>query len=233
MPQVTLRSVDGGRVVVTSPSPLDATESTSVAVFENASNLHEFHAGDQGLGSYEAAEEQITFTEQYSFQGGTLYIGSVVDVESGESYTLTLGSWVNGNYSAFAYIGDGSSSEVIALFNLFSLSIEPYGIVMKPQDPATKLVRDSAQAPRVMNPVPNIGLLDIVELTADTAVLIPPWPGAPVEGGELFVNGAGTYEVTMVLVSSTVIAYLLPDHAVTEAAMTDFMSDVKIDWFVS
>ena len=220
--------IDGGGADLTRPF-------ASFIVARFGSHLQEFGAGRLDFGATVARELEIDLTEEYSYQGGRLRLGSGpwVDLDTKHETVIRIAVWEGTAYSLKTVKYGGRSLDLIALLDQFVISETADGIAMRPTNPhEVRLARIGGHAPSVVQNVPGVGLLEVAELTPERAKRLPPWAGLPVTGGELFVENERSRDAkTFLMVGHTAVSRLYPNHwEDEEAAIVDRFSKMKVEW---
>lgn len=229
---VTHTALDGSIVEISGPVDL-SQPATSIAVANIQGVFQEFTSGRTGLGDRIAAELDIAeFDESYVYQDGTLRLGSVLqtDPSSMAQATVRLGVWQGKLFEVFTVSYGGASSDLVAIFGYFTISEQEYGVVLTPSDAAATPFETAAKmAPNLVKHVPDLGLLDVKQLTPESSSELPTWAGTSVAGGELFVENDDDAPF-LVLVGDTSITVALPDLLENLDLTTKSMATITAAW---
>jgi hypothetical protein len=236
MGSTSVTALDGGVVELRSAS-LDVAQpgATTVAVFDMEEHQQEFCGGAPGFGDFVARAHGIDLSEEYSLYNGArgrLRIGSKVEIDpqSGYQERVCLGVWQGRRASLKTTLYQGSSSDLIALFNEYTIEEAANGVVIEPKDPRISLVRDAGLAPRVVQHVPALGHVDVFELTARQSRQVPRWNGRSVDGGELFLERPEHPAPTLLLVGETALTRIYVDDRISEDRLIKTASTLEATW---
>jgi hypothetical protein len=148
---------------------------------------NEFTAGVLPFGAWFAKDSSgLDLTEAYDFQGGTLRIGDAYayDSVSGLKAHVWAGVWEGKAGSVVSHFYElPDSLAIISTFESFDVS-EVNGYVTLV--PSSKGAVSPVGPPSVIQKIPDVGVVEIQPLTAETIEIVPSHGGTPVDGGELF-----------------------------------------------
>lgn len=226
--RTTCVALDGGRVDVSASSPfLSGFSSVGLAELPTLKRSNEFTAGPLELGKQIAVSPEIgvgmTFNSELSLAGGRLLLGTgdqpvgpdgaeyweIGPNGRGRRVALHFGIWEGKRYSLFTHIYGGESTALVRVFEELHITEAADGVVMLPRSPGGLAYSEPV---RILKDIPGTGLLDIKQLTKETASTIPSAPGTPVPGGELFVHGPGEDHMWLLLAGDSAVTYIIP-HA--------------------
>ena len=233
MPRVLFTALDGSTVEVASRNAFRRAGSTAFAVAKIGTHLQEFGAGDLEFGETVSRGLDIPLTEEYRLQGGRLRIGSKAeyDPQSKARSTMRLGVWEGTATSIRTVIYNGTSADLLSLFNQFRIRETPTGVVLTPAAHGVSIVKDGVHAPDVVTHIEGVGLVDIFRLTRDKVAGLPPWGGMPVTDGEIYVEHNNPPDiVTLVVVTPSAMARITADDEFEEAGFISAASDLQVRW---
>ena len=247
MVSATFTAVDGAIVRIGGEGlVVEQARATMFGIFEDGSGRYEITVGDLGLGEAQGRGEGVELTEEYGLLGGgTLRVGHAVTTDSVTKLDMTsvLGVWLGDRYSAHLWLSDQVSKEaltvrLLALFSMLEFTETSTGVIVESRAPTELgLVREGAQAPAVARFVEGLGLIEAFERTPAQRWHIPTNRGAPVAGGELWVQGHRSIEedgessITFLLVSESAVARIqtLTTDA-PEELLVDRCSRLTVSW---
>jgi hypothetical protein len=229
---VTYRAVDGGEVKIGSSRSL----TLPVTAYGYAQG-HQFEAGNLNLGRIVAADLGVNLSESYTLQGGTLSRGTAVhiDPQDGYDYLFGLALWEGNSHSVDIKVDPSApSSAVIALFDSFTLTDVPAGLILTPR--TGSYGQNWNDAPRILKFVPGLGLLIVRQLTRElvtsTELLPPAGEGEPVDGGWLYQVPpleAGDYP-NFILISSDSVTTIDPDDDASLDEVLVGLAELRVGW---
>lgn len=230
------RVIDGSSVSVDFSDDADLTQRfATFSIFDWGSHRQEFAAGTADFGAVVAEHLEIVLDESYSYQGGTLRIGSTIlyDEATRISAVRRFGVWEGVNHSLKTLLHHAETADMIALLDQFSIEETPAGITLHPNEPKSTrvVVGGTAHVPRLLQNVPGLGLLEIKQRTPAYARRLPVWSGRRTRGGELFVEDRDSDQMTLLLVGEGVLTRLYPNAAqASEETMIDRFSEGLFRW---
>jgi hypothetical protein len=224
-------AINGGHVRLSCDGAELTGPATSVVAVALGRRRNEFTSGPLDAGeTFARISSGVELTESYSLQGGRLRIGvrAHLDQMNGITDVVRVGVWEGQAWSIYvAMYGGAQSSDVIALFNAVTIAETPTGATITPKEHSGVAF---AEDPVVIKLVSGLGLLEIAPLTKDVARGLPRWNGAPVGGGELFVEDRGTPRMHFVLVASTAKTLVMPDPDVGTTDLMNRLEGLRADW---
>jgi hypothetical protein len=206
----------------------------------------EFIAGPVSYGEEFALSpntgDGMVFDEEYAFQGGRLRLGwgkEHVGPDGAEYWErgpyghgrpkpIRFGVWEGQAFSLTTVIRGDTSSDLLAIFEAITITESPLGLTVT----TTSLGRRSfVEGPSVLQDVPELGLLDIADVSDPAVRALPRRKrGTPVKGGELFVEARGEPTMSFMLVSETSRTYIIPHPGIAEQQLVDGVSNLEISW---
>lgn len=206
----------------------------------------EFIAGPLGFGEEFALSPEtadgMAFDEEYSFQGGRLRLGwgkEHVGPDGAEYWErgpdghgrpkpIRIGVWEGQSFSLTTVIRGDTASDLLAIFEAITITESPLGLVVTPTDRGR---RSFLEGPSVLQDVPELGLLDIADVSDPAVRALPRRKhGTPVKGGELFVEARGEPMMSFMLVGETSRTYIIPHPGIAEQQLVDGSSNLEISW---
>ena len=245
---VPFLALDGGRAHITTELATVTPRFTSVADAEirRLGALRQaFTSGVRELGEQVAFDPSLSvdmrIDEEYGFQGGKLRLGwgiPPVGPDGAEYWEIgpdgvprrhpfRIAFWEGESFSLRTHQYGGESADLIAMFDQFQIRDTSEGIILIPNEPKQTLF---VKGPKILKDIPEIGLLDIYQLTERTVKEVPSHHGTPVEGGELFVDGAGTDHPFFLLVSDTSLTEILPHPRLDPIALVNQCANIVVQW---
>ncbi len=226
------RMINGPSVRIEGPS-LDLTRpTTTFGVATAGSYRQELGAGPRTFGPAVAQDWGVNLTEEYSFQKGTLRIGTVnyTDAVTKVFSIIRIGIWEGEATSLKTTRYDVGSDEMIAVLSEFIFDETEFGLMLSP-NPGSSFSYDlNEKAPMLFKDIPGVGVLEIKRLTKATSRRVPPWEGKQVRGGELFVTDRGSPKMTYLLVSPSALTIIDPDFERPEEEVVDALSEMTVAW---
>lgn len=207
---------------------------TSSIVFREGRGLQHFGAGPIDLGERVAAQvmEIPSLDEAYTYQQGELSVGSTEQIDPTVTITrhvlgtIRAGVWRGRNYSLYTRLYDGTTTDLLAIMDHFTISETPTGIVLEPTNDQISVDRPA----RITQAIPGLGLLRSHRLTRQTMRTLPEWTGTQVAGGELFVENQGEFNQYFVLISATGLTTIQPFTAIAEVDFLAAVRDLTVEW---
>lgn len=225
--------LDGSSVTHSSPDISLETNPTSrfIVAGENR-ELQEFVAGTRDFGHWVASRMRADFDQQYSYQGGTLRLGSSLlpDQFSEQTTTVRTGVWFGETYAVKTHVYGGVYDEIIALFDKFTISEGTRGVAMSPAVPGVSIKQAGAHAPSVAMLISDFLILHTYQLTEGNRASLPKWRGLATEHGELFADDEGEPTEVVILVTPTSITSLQPREGRSLDEVADFASRLAVEW---
>lgn len=242
MSTASFRAIDGGTVEIASAT-LEVGDPgwTTFSVFSGFGDAQEFGAGNGEFGHELVARDGIGFSENYTLSDGASFkVGRLVQTDPVLGFTeeVRLGVRFGADSSVKSEVYDGASSDLISMFNAFTVPETLAGAVLVPNDPTvTKISKNSARAPELNQHVPGLGLLEIVQRTPEQEWQVPTEAGAPVAGGQLYVDETSPAEdddedtqITLLLVGDTALTRIFPDPGIGESALIAGAGELEVRW---
>lgn len=229
----THTALDGGSVEIT--SSLARGQHTSSIELRTPYGVREFISGDLSFGRKGARKDFGigVFEEEYAFQGGRLLLGQDLAEYSGMNFRALRRTavWEGGNFSVTAHLFWRESTDLIALFDLITISERANGLTITPRDPvATPIVLVPRHSPEILVHAHGLGLLRVYQATPETTAFLPPWGGLPTPGGELFSSDADSF----VLVSDSAVSHIYTEgEEATADQITNSLSELRVTWKAS
>lgn len=174
-----------------------------------------------------AATLNLSFSEQYAFQRGSLRLAPGVDWTG---QPMCMAAWQGKRLSVMTHIyGTSAPAAIIDLFSDFSLGEVADGeVTLIPEDGTETRFED---LPVIAKEVPDLGLLVINALTPQSARLLPSWGGTAVRGGELFVADTGEPRMRFVLVNQSSVTTIMPRHALLgRPRFVEELAELDVSW---
>lgn len=228
---ISHRVLDRSTVTLDLPG-LDTSQPASSAVravFPRG-RRQEFTAGSLELGLQMATLLGLELREEYALQGGRLRVGSgsVFDRDIGLE-RHAIGVWEGDSSSIYTVLyGNVDASDFIELFNLFVVRQEEASAPsFIPRRPRETPFEDS---PTLLKQIPQLGLLQVRQLTMRTARHLPSWPGTRVRGGELFVSRPGRLEGYFTLVGDSSVAIISPESTCNSDYGVTRVAQIQTSW---
>jgi hypothetical protein len=230
------RVLDGSSVILTAPlTGFGHADVTTHAVFRVAGRGHEFVSGPRAFAAADADSMGVTLDESYSLvSGGVIRVGSAerLDESSGAGERVTYGAWEGDSHSVRTVLyGTASSADVIGLFDEFEVQEAPTGVGLRIKDSGRVSIDRSGPgvAPCVTHRIIGFGLLEVAERTTQLDALAGGL-GEQVPGGELFVDGVGTRQPTLLLLSGSARTRVYLEHGVEEAVAIAGAATIQATW---
>jgi len=233
MPIATLTALDGGSVKIDSPLSITTVGATTFLVARIAGHLQEFGASDLPFASHVASATQVVLDEEYSLQGGHLHLGSAEhsDGDGSEPRIFRLGVWSGNAYCVKTFIYGRPTRELIEIFSLFTIDERDDGVVLTPIRRGVSVAEKGAQVPKVVNNIPQLGLLEVRRLTPEIRNQFPPWEGAPGRGGQIYQDSPrGQGEGSLILVGNTAVTRVYRDPALEDEEFVDAAAELLVTW---
>jgi hypothetical protein len=234
-------AIDGATVEISGDS-IDLREPfTSAAIFTVDGTMHEFSAGVRAFGeAFVRLYPGVSFVEEYRFQGGSLRLASGeqafptgVDEPRYRSVPLHVAVWEGRAHSVYTHLYHSSYTELIEIFNHF--------VIVETETGINLIAKDEGSTPQVglttlVKEVPEVGLLQIKELTAVSSRVLPGWRGTPVEGGELFAAGEPATddsecgELGFYLVGLTAVTHIASEPRAPVHEVLERLESLVVHW---
>jgi hypothetical protein len=230
-------TLDGSLIDV--DGPLDLTvPSTVYSVWLVDGERVDFGAGNVSFGEHAIGRlGDAQFDEEYSLQGGRLRIAHDVlhDEASGYSGIRRWAIWEGQSHSLYTGFAEVESATLIALLDQFIISEVPTGLTLVPKNPATTQPVRTQQYPRLYKVVPDVGVLDVHELSDVYKGSLPKWKGQAVRGGQLYrldpsLLDDGRKQERFVLVGASAITWIEAQLGVSTSDYLDGLSQVLVEW---
>lgn len=249
MSEAVLRVLVGDAVRVAGSSVDPTQPGVSFATFGWPDGLQlEFASGNAEYAAAVAQSDGVQLNRQYSvlplaagvgLPNSVLRFGDLVEVdEKGHTERVSVAAWQASNTSVRAEF-KAPDAFLANRFADFALVEAVGGLIMRPLNPAVKVQTESSLAPSMTVFYTGLGLLEIVERTAEQEWRVPSWPGEQVAGGELYVERnipADAYEPAqsiLLLVGASALTRIYLDMGVPESAALQAASDVNVDWLAT
>jgi hypothetical protein len=223
--------VTGDTCVIDGPIDL-SRPTTTYGVAVAGTYWQQFGTGPLTYGPMFASEQGYPMTEEYSFQGGTLRIGSrdYTDEVTKVFSVIRLAVWEGSRYSLRTIKYDMPSSEMIAVLDQFTFEETESGLVLRPKGSSSLAFSRVEHPPFLLKDVPRVGVFEMKQLTRSSAAGLPARQGKRVRGGELFVSRRGTVTMTYVLASKKAFLRVDPDLYEHEDSVIASLSETVVDW---
>lgn len=206
----------------------------------------EFIAAPLGFGEEFALSpgtgDGMAFEEEYSFQGGRLRLASGKELVGpdgaeywergpdgrGRAKPLRIGVWEGQAFSLTTVIRGETSSDLLAVFEMIVITESAIGVTVSTRQ---RRGHTFVEGPSVLQDVPELGLLDIADVSDPMVRALPRRKhGTPVRGGELFVAARGEPTMSFLLLGETARTYIIPHTGIVEQQLVDGSSNLEIGW---
>ena len=223
-------ALDGSLVEIASSHDLGVPATTYLFAAQ-----HEFESGTIPFVREIASEFQISqFDEAYELQGGTLYRAArLLEDQQGDEFLYSLAVWEGTTFSVKTRVGaQFPSSEVIELFNLFTIQESPTGISLIPRESRGSIDYEARVAPSIVKGLPRLGTLTIRQLTRETARHLPPWGGYAVAGGQLYKDRPTSQDERQMFthVADKAMSSLWPEPDADLSDVVSALSELRVQW---
>lgn len=227
MDRLVTKGLNGSQIEITCRGADLSGPVTSSSVFMIGSELLEVTAGraDFAEQTVQGLLDGVRFSEEYAFQGGRLRLGGkevrVHEPEGVQVHRPRVAVWNDHRHSFYAHRHGGTTADLLRLMTRFQVTRSPEGLVVRPAAAAREVTASPAHPACVMLAVPDVGILEVVGLSAALENQLPRWQGTRTRGGELFLEARGEPRMHFVLVTPTARAQLVPfdvrraDRAIT------------------
>ena len=205
---------------------------TSLVEIGGVGRNQQFACGTISFGEWSATEVGVTeFTEEYTFQEGSLRIGSAVIKDSPESKGVLahMGVWEGYQYSVKTQVLGGDTSSVLYLFGLLNIVEGALGVRLEPRNGAS-ILRMGSYVPRLLKVIPDIAVVTVRERAPDAS--LPDWSGSEVSGGELFVKRERP-ALSLLLVGESTLTSIVPFSYTSEKELISAGSTLLATWIAA
>ncbi len=204
-------AVDGSSVIIRAPDAQPTSRPTSIGVFAVKGRWQEFTTSDRAAGRSIATALGIELTQTYTYQLGTLSLGTrsfyFPGPDGGQTDLVHFGVWEGELFSIHTHLYDGTAQDLIPIFDEFRIVEGARGVHLVPRDSRqTRLARE----PSFLQEFSHLGLLNVRPLTRSLARNLPKWQGTRAAGGELFV-GRRPDSVHLLLIGKRSHTMIMPD----------------------
>lgn len=222
---------DGGQITVTSER--NCSPHTGVVAFQTPWGLREFTSGNRDFGRLSAGIdfEIFAFEETYGLGVGTVLLAHASPI--GYESDVYVGVWEGQRYSTWVSLARPdvqSNEDVLRLLSLFEYTESPSGLEISSASKEVGQVDDARNAPAILVPVLDVGLLRVRQATDNVKASLPPWEGLKVSGGELF---AATADSFIILGTSAVTWLYAEGHDVSDDDLATYVGSLTTDWRVA
>lgn len=233
-------AINGAQVEIVGDDLELSHPATSIVVFFVNGRAQEFTAGYLEFGKDVEEDLGLVLEEEYDFARGLLRIASGQQVfPTGDSdgsvnvVPLRLATWEGEEFSVHTHLYGGATSDLINVFDQFVIVETGNGLRLIQKRPETTPLYSE---PKLLKEIPVLGLLQIRQLTAESARALPRWAGTPVAGGELFVQGnygeneGECGEVAFYLAGRTAVTFITPDPHTHRDPLMSRLSSLDLTW---
>lgn len=239
-------ALDGSRVEITAPhSFLPGFSSVGLAEMRSLERSNEFTAGLLELGRQIAESPEIgvgmTFNRELSLDGGRLLLATgdqpvgpdgaeyweIGPDGRGRQVALHFGIWEGVHHSLFTHIYGGEATVLVRVFEELKITELEDGIVILPRSPGDLSYSEPV---RILKDIPGASLLDIKQLTKETARGIPSAAGTLVPGGELYVHGHDEGSMWLLLAGDSAVTHIIPHAGDPLDQVLEVASSLVVTW---
>jgi hypothetical protein len=223
----THRALDGRRFQLRGELDL-GQPFTSVVRVTAGGRLHEFTAGDAGLGEEVAAAlGSAGFDEELSYQGGRLLIGRTrpYDKQTKLAEEMLVAVWQGRRYCLVTQLYRMSTAELLGVLRTLRITEHDDGLSVSP-DPAAGSA--FAEPATVIKEVPGLGLLEIGPLTDQQAKNLPSWRGLSTPAGELFRDSLSDGNPYFVLAATDTWTTVVPLAGTVPDRVPDLVARLRV-----
>lgn len=261
-PARTYTSLDGSRVELTPAPSVAAFTSVATATFTAPPiGRFELTAGPRSLGRDLAFDPRIAVQtevlEEYSHGAGRLLLasGDSTPGPDGRHWDLapdgapvresvTFAIWEGERFSLHTQVYGARATALDSAFEALgrlTVAERDDGLMVRPHGGVTFYLDDG---PVILQDLPGVALVEVMQLTGRTARVLPRRPGTRVSGGELFahvpahdrhatrMHGSAHLHPDTFLrkVTPSAIATILPHVHAGEDAVMDLASGLHVRW---
>jgi hypothetical protein len=171
--------------------------------------------------------------ESYRMGDGTLYVGSKVEAAAGKRVKArtAAGAWEGEAFSVYAFAsGQGvDNRSIVELFGALRIVETAAGVHV-----SVRAGRGGAivEEPTVTVEQPELGLLEMSQMTWRKQRALPGWKGTRARGGELFRDRMANSVEFLRLVNQTAFSTVLPGDGrrFTAAELRNVVHNLEIDY---
>lgn len=236
-------ALDGGRVEIGTSLRLGPESCNAGAELRDLGIKYQhLLSGPLGLARHYALSPQLSegmqLTQEFAFQGGTLWLGSGVQLAGADGARygelapdgqlrpapVHMAAWEGDAHSLLLFRYTGQSIDLLHILDHFVITDTPQGITAIPRDPASTFY---VSGPKVTVDIPDFALLDVRQLTPQLARELPRASGTQVPGGELFVRNRNEESRHLVLVGPSTVTFIM-SYGVPEDRLMAGVMDTRV-----
>ena len=246
--QIERRTIDGSVVVLHGASQIDSVPvpvPVTSAVWSIEDEPFIFVSGDiSNAEGFVRAMGVSTFDQSFGYRNGSLLLGSDMLLhqdstvaEAERRWAIWRGSassiWVHvvGSVGSTA----GLSDALLRLLESFMIDEFENGVVLQPRDPFATPLLGGQDAPSAHFRLSDLGSVEVYAKTKYFLGSLPRWPGMPVRGGELYLEGElksenGSTKPIFALIGESTYSLITAETGIDEETLLLRVSDLQIDW---